>query len=211
MQHCLNAFGTIGTLIGADSCVRRSWRKIAVAQFAVGSKLQHFTACGLVADADLVAHLGGGINDTMPSISAKPFRLRSFEPLNVVILLYQRTKLLDVTGPMQVFCDVKHSDGRSAYNVVLASLAGGPVITDAGLPLSTISVYEVAKLRVDTLLVSGGSAALREASNEELGRWLARMRCRVRRFGSICLGAFILAAHGFLDNHRVTTHWEKVS
>ena len=32
---------------------------------------------------------------------------------------------------------------------------------------------------------------------------------RVReRYGSVCSGAFVLAAHGLLDGRRVATHWE---
>ncbi len=35
------------------------------------------------------------------------------------------------------------------------------------------------------------------------------MRPRVRRFGSICSGAFIVAAAGLLDGRRAVTHWAR--
>src|SRR5690606_15347319 len=43
-------------------------------------------------------------------------------------------------------------------------------------------------------------AALREALPAQAGK--------ARRLGSVCTGAFILAALGLLDGHRVATHWD---
>lgn len=39
-------------------------------------------------------------------------------------------------------------------------------------------------------------------------RWLVDMAPRTRRVGSICNGAFVLAAAGLLDGRRATTHWQ---
>jgi transcriptional regulator GlxA family with amidase domain len=38
--------------------------------------------------------------------------------------------------------------------------------------------------------------------------WLQRTAQRVRRVGSICTGAFLLASAGLLDGKRVATHWK---
>ena len=38
--------------------------------------------------------------------------------------------------------------------------------------------------------------------------WLRRACARARRYGSVCTGAFALAACGLLDGKRVATHWE---
>ena len=37
--------------------------------------------------------------------------------------------------------------------------------------------------------------------------WLGRVAARARRYGSVCSGAFLLAATGLIDGCRVTTHW----
>ena len=50
--------------------------------------------------------------------------------------------------------------------------------------------------------------ALRRAILEDgLARWLVRSAKSARRVGSVCTGAFALAAAGLLDGRRATTHW----
>jgi transcriptional regulator GlxA family with amidase domain len=129
-------------------------------------------------------------------------------PIRVVIALFPRTKLLDVTGPLQVFNDAKHSDGSAVYEIALASEHGGPVETDAGVPLPSVSLAEAAARPIDTLLVSGGRSALEAASSAALLAFLREQSGTVRRLGSICLGAFILATAGLLDGCEATTHWQ---
>jgi transcriptional regulator GlxA family with amidase domain len=62
--------------------------------------------------------------------------------------------------------------------------------------------------RIDTLLVAGSPEVDDMASDARLQDWLRRQSRRsVRRYGSVCTGAFVLAATGLLDGKRVTTHW----
>jgi transcriptional regulator GlxA family with amidase domain len=41
----------------------------------------------------------------------------------------------------------------------------------------------------------------------DLRQWLCKVAPKARRFGSVCTGAFVLAAAGLLDGKRVATHW----
>jgi transcriptional regulator GlxA family with amidase domain len=56
--------------------------------------------------------------------------------------------------------------------------------------------------------VAGGSGVENAGRDEELLRWLQKTAQRVRRLGSICTGAFLLASAGLLDGKRVATHWK---
>lgn len=59
------------------------------------------------------------------------------------------------------------------------------------------------------MLVAGGDDAAIDvaAANRALVRWLQQAAAIVRRIGSVCDGAFILAAAGLLDGKRAATHW----
>jgi transcriptional regulator GlxA family with amidase domain len=59
---------------------------------------------------------------------------------------------------------------------------------------------------IDTLLVAGGQVE-KAARDERVTGWLARAARRSRRVGSVCSGAFVLAAAGLLDGCRAATHW----
>jgi transcriptional regulator GlxA family with amidase domain len=63
--------------------------------------------------------------------------------------------------------------------------------------------------RGDTVLVVGGdeAAIIAALGSAALARWLQRAAPVVRRIGSVCSGAFLLAHAGILDGLRATTHW----
>jgi transcriptional regulator GlxA family with amidase domain len=58
-------------------------------------------------------------------------------------------------------------------------------------------------------MIAGGSPeALREVSTTYVLDWLHKRAPTTRRIGSVCSGAFVLAAAGMLDGRRATTHWD---
>lgn len=125
----------------------------------------------------------------------------------IVIVAYERVKLLDVCGALQAFSDARQEDGHSAYQVTVVSEAGGLVATDTGLMLETARLDGAALRSVDTLLVAGFDPMLPPFSTASLRVRLAKYLDRPRRLGSICTGAFILAELGVLDGLEATTHW----
>jgi transcriptional regulator GlxA family with amidase domain len=138
----------------------------------------------------------------MPSFYANPENAAR----TVAIVLFDRTKLIDVTGPLQVFNDTRTASGSRAYSIALVSEFGGPVATDTGVALDTRPFSDCTA--PDTLLVSGGQSALEAANSEGLQAFLAAMAGRCRRLGSICRGALILARGALLVGGPATTHWE---
>ena len=140
-------------------------------------------------------------------MSAKSAKLVGQDPRKVVIAIFEGVKLLDVTGPLQVFADARSEVASQAYQVTIASAFGGLVATDAGIALASESLNDAMAGSVDTLLIAGGTPAIEAANTASLRKQLVEHIGRPRRLGSICLGAFVLAELGVLDGRKATTHW----
>lgn len=126
------------------------------------------------------------------------------KPHRIAILAYEGCQLLDVTGPAAVFGAANEGRDNPVYDVQIVSPGGGPVASNCGVALMSRRYGG----RYDTLLVAGGSRGLKDVmAREDVRRWLQRLAPRTRRFGSVCTGAFVLAAAGLLDGKRVATHW----
>lgn len=125
-------------------------------------------------------------------------------PHRVAILAYEGCQLLDVTGPAAVFGAANSSRDGSVYEVAILSPDGGAVVSNCGVALYSRKIGG----RPDTLLVAGGSHGLKAAmERDDVRRWLCKAAPKAHRFGSVCTGAFVLAAAGLLDGRRVATHW----
>ena len=126
------------------------------------------------------------------------------KPHRIALLAYDGCQLLDVTGPAAVFGAANEGRDHPVYDVEIVSPDGGPVTSNCGVAL----VSRRFGGQYDTLLVAGGSRGLKAVmAREDVRRWLLRVAPRTRRFGSVCTGAFVLAAAGLLDGKRVATHW----
>ncbi len=127
----------------------------------------------------------------------------------VVLVAFPGAQTLDIVGPAEVFASASRQRGEVLYEVILASSAGGTILSSCGFAIGTTGLDRVRVRSRDTVLVSGGEEhAIRPAlADAKLLRWLARASSAVRRIGSVCSGAFIAAAAGLLDGRRVATHW----
>ena len=128
----------------------------------------------------------------------------------VVFLTYEGAQLLDMAGPASVFAEANEFVRRPAYDVVVASPAGGLIRARGGIAFSTVPILETEPRHIDTLIVSGGvgEPLQKMLRNHDVAKWFRRAARSTRRVGSTCTGAFVLAGWGLLDGHRATTHWQ---
>lgn len=126
-----------------------------------------------------------------------------------VLVVYEGVQTLDFVGPAEVFASAGRVRGQPAYEVIVASARGGELRTSCGLAIRTASLARITPRPGDTVLVAGGDGAAVSAAvaDTRVARWLVRAARIVRRLGSVCSGAFVLARAGLLDGKRATTHW----
>jgi transcriptional regulator GlxA family with amidase domain len=125
----------------------------------------------------------------------------------IAILAFPGVQLLDVAGPMDVFAQANTALGRALYELRVVGKDSAPILSSSGARLAPDWTVGDPVQRVDTLLVAGAPNAPSVLLSEPTAQWLREMARRARRFGSVCSGAFFLAAAGLLQGRRVTTHW----
>ena len=135
-----------------------------------------------------------------PAASASPER-------HIVVLVYPDIMAMDVCGPMEAFAMANALAGRGLYRLSVAAVTTDPITTSLGFSIVPNSALADLNGPIDTLLVAGGYGHAAALSDPALVGWLREAAPKARRHGSICTGAFPLAAAGLLDGKRATTHW----
>ncbi|HEX8611761.1 MAG TPA: DJ-1/PfpI family protein [Telluria sp.] len=129
----------------------------------------------------------------------------------IVFLAYDDMNLLDLAGPLQAFATANRlseaAGAHALYETVIASVAGGSVMSSAGLAVDTQAIATLGTSHIDTLIVAGGCKGEEFTVCPRLAGWIERHAGNVRRLCSVCTGAFVLAAAGQLRARRVATHW----
>ncbi|SDN81506.1 GlxA family transcriptional regulator [Phyllobacterium sp. OV277] len=125
----------------------------------------------------------------------------------ISLLAMPGVQLLDVSGPMDVFAEANVQSGRTEYELQVVGIEAGPIRSSSGVRLLPDRIITDEADSIDTMLVAGCPHAPDIRLTLEQHQWLRSSCLRALRFGSVCSGAFILAAAGLLDGRRVTTHW----
>ncbi|HEX8585480.1 MAG TPA: GlxA family transcriptional regulator [Allosphingosinicella sp.] len=130
-------------------------------------------------------------------------------PRRIALVGYKGAQSLDIVGPLEVFSMANRFGRRLSYEIILASPDGGIIACNSGLELAGAVPLREIEGDLDTILVAGGSQdALRTIGDTRVTDWLHAQKATTRRIGSVCSGAFVLAAAGLLDGRRATTHWD---
>ena len=128
---------------------------------------------------------------------------------NIVFVAFPGMKLLDLTGPMQVFCDARLVEEETIpYQVTVCSSAGGAVKTDTPVAVPSVAIRDLPDQRIHTLIICGGGIAKQQALDADFIAEIKKLARNSTRVGSICTGAFILAQAGLLEGRRAVTHWD---
>jgi transcriptional regulator GlxA family with amidase domain len=126
----------------------------------------------------------------------------------IVMVALPGVQLLDVSGPLDVFAEANAQAGCEAYRLLVAARDVGPVRSSSGVRLLPDCVIGSGLAEpIDTLLVAGCPNMAETPMDGLVLDWLRQRAGEARRYGSVCSGAFFLAAAGLLDGRRVTTHW----
>lgn len=133
-------------------------------------------------------------------------------PRTVACLIYPDFMSLDAVGPLQVFGTANAERAGHglppAYVLRLVAEAAGPVTASAGFALVADTSWHTLDLAdLDTLLIAGGDGIIAQLDNAAVQQWLRGAEPQVRRLGSVCSGALLLAQAGLLDGLHATTHW----
>jgi len=128
-------------------------------------------------------------------------------PKIIAMLALPNVQLLDISGPLDVFAQANVEAGHDFYTLLVVACISGPIRSSSGARLLADLVVSDTALACDTLLVAGAPTAPRETPSQNVLTWLKATAKNARRYGSVCTGAFALAAGGLLDRRRVTTHW----
>ena len=132
----------------------------------------------------------------------------------VAFAVYPGFEILDVSGPSAAFNSANRAlaaaSKKRVYEIDVLSGAGGPVTSSSGIVVETRRIDEHAGHSIDTLLVAGAEQEplLQAIADRAMRNALPQLAGDARRFGSVCSGAFFLAALGLLDGHRIATHWD---
>ena len=123
------------------------------------------------------------------------------------IILYPAFEELDAIGPLEVF-GMLHFQDRE-WKAVTISEDGGPVRAFNGLSVNVDHSFgNVPPL--DVILLPGGLGTRAAIDNPRMIDFVQRTGRAAAFVTSVCTGALILHAAGFLAGRRATTHWGSI-
>jgi transcriptional regulator GlxA family with amidase domain len=127
--------------------------------------------------------------------------------MQVAMMLYAGFRLLEVTGPMDVFQEANRLGGTTLYEQHLVGPTPGPVRCSNGIAVGTTECLLDLPASLDIVVVPGAPVLSPGCEHCELVDWLSDAGRRARKLASVSNGAFLIARAGLADHRALTTHW----
>jgi transcriptional regulator GlxA family with amidase domain len=124
------------------------------------------------------------------------------DQINVAIVIQNGMELLDFAGPGEVFAAAGSSDARP-FRVFTVS-ATKSAVTSQGFA-EIVPDYTIDNSPKVNILVIPGGGHSNLISDPRMMAWIGRTVGSARYTLSVCTGALVLAAGGFLDGKEATT------
>ena len=123
-------------------------------------------------------------------------------PLTVAFALYPGCTLLDFAGATQIFA---YTPG---FRTVWLAATADPIATTEGVSVLPNATFAQA-ITADIVFVpgGGGDGVTAAMADPTLQGWLKSAGVQAKWAGSVCTGAFVVAASGLFDGCAVTTYW----
>lgn len=121
-------------------------------------------------------------------------------PLKLGAVLYPGFTLLDIYGPLQMFCSLP-----DRFSVVMTGENSGVIPSDQG-PKGIADVALAEATDLDILVVPGGWGTRKEVQNIAFLELLKARSETARYVASICTGSALLAKAGVLDGRKATSN-----
>ncbi|MFN4142878.1 DJ-1/PfpI family protein [Aestuariivirga sp.] len=119
---------------------------------------------------------------------------------------------LDFTGPFEVLSRLSTPPSLSAPSpcpdarVHVAARTRSPVLSDRGLGIMPTCDFSTCP-PLDLICVPGGAGVADALADVETVDFIRRQGRQATYVSSVCVGAFLLGAAGFLQGRRAATHW----
>lgn len=131
----------------------------------------------------------------------------SARPRRILFVIFPGAEVMDVTGPVQVFCESQ----RFGRGYEIQYVGNEPTARTAqGLDLAGLLPLPDDVGEDDRVIVPG-YAVMTQRAPAKVVAWTRRAANAGAEMCSVCTGTFILGEAGLLDGRQCTTHWKRTA